>query len=435
MKGSTGGRKGPEWLILPAVRPGWSLSLLLLLACSSSPGGPLVVAGPPVAPPVARVAGAPVPGEEVPATDETPAELPLGIEWVDGRLLAWSAQAAWARSDAQAWKGLPWGGGQQEPAPVGQRFAVPRAGGGAWLVADNGLYLVASGAVVRSPLSDSVEARTLRTLDSLGDGPGEELWLNGPSGVLHVTGGEARPVDLRFDALGQLPAPSAVVGVAPGRALWVAGGRAFLVDVAEGTAGWLGEGLGEVQAWARDGQGATWLACTRGLYVHADAGAGMKGYTLAAEGQGPADVRDVTVAAGRVLASAAGQVLRRDGERFQVVGPGTYAARGVRVDAEGRTWVLGVERLWALQTAPPVSFDATVKPLLAEKCQGCHADGSGNSPVLALTDYATAKALSARISARITATNSSPMPPASAGTLTAQEVGAVLQWISGGMAP
>ncbi|MBM4381063.1 MAG: hypothetical protein FJ086_17460, partial [Deltaproteobacteria bacterium] len=294
---------------------------------------------------------------------------------------------------------------------------------------------VVSGAVVRSPLAESVEAGGLVTLDSAGAGPDEVLWLNGSSGVLQVTNGEARPVSVRFDALGSLPAPSAVVALGPGQALWVAGGRAFRVDLAAAGATWLGEGLGEVRAWARDGEGGTWLATSRGLYLHDGASGRLKGYTLAAEGQPPAEVRDVTVANGAVIASVAGAVLRREGERFRTFGPGTHGARGVRVDGQGRTWVLEVERLVVLQTAPPVSFEATVKPFLEAKCQGCHADGRGNSPVLALTDYATAKALSARISARITATNSSPMPPASVEVLPAQEVGTVLQWISGGMAP
>ena len=393
------------------------------------------VEGPPAAPPVERLSGAPREGEEAASTDETPEAFPLGLEWVDGRMLAWNAQGAWARTDAQGWKALPWGGGQDEPAPAELRFAVPRDSGGAWLVADNGLYQVVSGAVVRSPLSDSVEAGALVTLDSLGEGPEETLWLNGPGGVMQVTQGEARPVSLRFDALGKLPAASAVMAVGPGQALWVAGGRAFLVDVAGGKATWLGEGLGAVQAWARDGKGATWLATSQGLYVHDVSTGKLKGYTLSDEGQPPATVRDVTVSGGTVVASLGAQVVRREGDHFRTFGPGTYGAHGVRVDAQGRTWVLGLEKLRLVQTAPPVSFEATVKPFLQAKCQGCHADGSGNSPVLALTDYATAKGLSARISARITATNSSPMPPASAEVLTAQEVGMVLQWISGGMAP
>jgi ligand-binding sensor domain-containing protein len=396
---------------------------------------PLAVEGPPVAPEVMRVEGAPLEGEEAVGSDETPPQVPVGIERVDGRLLAWTADGAWMRGQAQDWKALPWGGARDEVAPRGLRFAVARGSGGAWLVADNGLYQVVSEAVVRSPLSDGVEAAGLVTLDSLGEGAGEELWLNGSSGVAWVTGGESRPVSLRFDTLGRLSPPSAVVAVSAGRALWVTGGRAFLVDVAGGRATWLGDGLGEVQAFARDLEGQAWLATTRGLYAFDAASERIKGYTLAAPGAQPANVRDVTASGARVLASAGGKVLQREGDTFRSFGTGTVGAHGVRVDGEGRTWVLEVERLRALQTAPPVSFEASVRPLLQQRCQGCHADGGGNSPVLALSDYATAKALSGRISARITATNSSPMPPVSAGTLPAEEVGTVMRWISGGMAP
>ena len=361
--------------------------------------------------------------------------MPLGLELVDGRILAWSGEGAWARGEAQDWKALPWGGGRDEVAPQGLRFAVPRGGGGAWLVADNGLYQVASGALVRSPLSDGEEAAGLVTLDSLGAGADEELWLNGATGVSWITGGASRPVSLQFDALGKLAPPSAVVALSAGHALWVTGGRAFVVDMVAGRAEWLGEGLGEVQAFARDGEGKTWLAATRGLYLHDSATGRLTVFTLAAPGAQPANVRDVTTAGGRVLVSAGGQVLRREGDGFRSFGAGSMGARGVRVDAEGRTWVLEVERLRALQTAPPVSFEGAVKPLLQQRCQGCHADGSGNSPVLALADYGTAKALSGRISARVSATNSSPMPPVSAGTLPAAEVGTVLRWISEGMSP
>jgi hypothetical protein len=419
------------------MRPG-PIALLLasFAACVPvTPGTDVPVTPRPEAPTVVRMAGAPVQGDDVPQVEATLTESLLGLGLVEGRLLALGARGAWLRGAARDWKPVPWGGGREELPPDGYRFSVSRAGGGAWVVAENGLYQVASGAVLRSPLSEQVEASGLRGLDSWGSGADEELWMLTAQGVTHVAGGEARPVTLRFDALGTLPRPDAVVGEGPGVALWVAGGKAFLVEVAAARASWLGEGLGMVHAWARDSDGDAWLATSTGLYVHRRAAGKLEGYTLAEAGATAAPVKNLAISGNQVLVSVEGRVARKDGEVFRTFGPGALAARGLQVDAGGRTWVLRAEGLVELQTAPPLSFEAKVKPFLAVHCDSCHAAGGGGSPQIPLTDYATAKALAPRISARLTATNTSPMPPASVETLTAEQVGLVLQWISEGMAP
>jgi hypothetical protein len=414
------------------------LALLLgsFVACVPVPPSKDVPVTPrPEAPAVVRTTGAPVEGEDVPQVEATLTESLLGLTVVDGRLLALGSTGAWLRGAARDWKPVPWGGGREELPPDAYRFAVSRAGGGAWVLANNGLFQVASGAVLRSPLSEQVDASGLRGLDSFGSGADEELWFLTAQGVTHVAAGEARPLNLRFEALGTLPRPDAVVGEAPGEALWVAGGKAFLVEVDAGRATWLGEGLGTVHAWARDTGGDGWLATSTGLYVHRRAAGKIQGYTLAEAGAAAASVRDVTMSGNQVLVSVGGRVARKDGEVFRTFGPGAAAPSGVRVDAEGRTWVLRADGLAELQTAPPVSFETKVKPFLAAHCDSCHAAGGGGSPQIPLTDYATAKALAPRLSARLTATTTSPMPPASVETLTAEQVGLVLQWISEGMAP
>lgn len=416
------------------------VALALLLGCCAAcvpvtPGKDVPVTPRPEAPAIARTAGAPVEGDDVPLVEATLTESLLGLTVVDGRLLALGSTGAWLRGAARDWKPVPWGGGRDELPPDAYRFAVSRAGGGAWVVANNGLFQVAPGAVLRSPLSEQVEASGLRGLDSFGSGAEEELWLLTAQGITHVAAGEARPLNLRFDALGPLPRPDAVVGEGPGEALWVAGGKAFLVEVDAGRATWLGEGLGAVNAWARDAKGDAWLATSTGLYVHRRAAGRLEGYTLAAAGAPAVPAKDVTTAGNQVLVSVGGRVARKDGELFRTFGPGAAAASGVRVDANGRTWVLRAEGLLELQTAPPISFEAKVKPFLAAHCDGCHAAGGSGSPQIPLTDYATAKALAPRLAARLTATTTSPMPPASVETLTAEQVGLVLQWISEGMAP
>ncbi len=78
-----------------------------------------------------------------------------------------------------------------------------------------------------------------------------------------------------------------------------------------------------------------------------------------------------------------------------------------------------------------VSYAATVAPIFAAKCSGCHANGGRGTTAWLFTGYNSVKDNADRIRNAVVVTRSMPM----GGSLSAAELQSVRDWFDQGMQP
>ena len=76
-----------------------------------------------------------------------------------------------------------------------------------------------------------------------------------------------------------------------------------------------------------------------------------------------------------------------------------------------------------------------MKPFFEQHCTSCHDEGLEGAPLLDLTDFAVADERALTILSRLRAVAVSPMPPANAEILTAQDYSVVTRWVASGKNP
>lgn len=404
-----------------------SLAFLSLLAAC----GPQTMVVPPEVkdPVVTKVEGGLEAGTAVTQAPIAMTSTPIALSSAAGELTVVGADTLFRRSSTSGTiDALPVGttGEQMASGPV--HFVARRGDASLWVVAGNGLFHLAEGRLLKSPLSADVAALTVTAIDTYGSGTAEELWLTTTTGVQHVKGGTMRAVEVQFPKLGALGVPVAAIGAGADQAVMVAKEQAFLVDLGKSTATWIAKDVGTLKAWARNDDGSVLLATTTGLYERLKSGEVRVRAGITAD--------DVVTALGQVLVASGGKVARLEGGTFKTFGDlAAPRARGLQVDAAGDTFALDAAVLVKFPTGKPVSFAADVRPFLIPHCNTCHAAGSQGSPIIDFSDYATAKSNAAVAIKRLKAEGIAPMPPSNTEVLSAADYAVVLKWFAGGMQP
>ena len=319
--------------------------------------------------------------------------------------------------------------GESGTEALGTVKLIARRANASVLVTSNGVFQEVGGRFLRAPISDSVPAATLESLDAVGDGTAEAWWMRTPTGLLRAAGGTVDELELT-DPNGS-GAVKAVVARSPTVALVVKGERLYLVDVAANSVSVLAKGLGAVTASARLGDGHLVFVTADGL-LRVSPSNEVQLLSLGSP------LVDLLVDGDGALLATQTQLLSLLVNEVHVVGDLTGATRfGTVRDSAGAIFTLDGAALKRLATTPeeqPVHF-ADVKPFFTAHCTSCHATGANYATVVDYTNYQVAKSKAAAALTRCKDADN-PMPPATVGGLLRPSQYQVLErWIQGGLLP
>ena len=295
-----------------------------------------------------------------------------------------------------------------------------------------GLFHSQDGALLPSPLGASFGDSALTGVDVLGDAGAEEAWLVVDGQAHWVKADEAVPFGVP-EAEG---APDALVGVAPGVALYAGGGSVWQVDVSAGTYQLVAGDLGATASFDRAEDGTALLATDGGLLARSSDGA-FSLRTFAPAGAPALSVHSVASAYGATVAVVDGALVAIDETGARRLGDAADGVpRGVAVDASGDTWTAEGPALRRFATGVPVSFAADVAPFFVAHCDKCHAAGAEEAvPDVDFADYELVVSIAEDIVERLQRSGPGVMPPASSEVLGADDYALVLRWADGGRAP
>jgi hypothetical protein len=413
-----------------------SLLLAATSGCNGTIGerGGLVEATGPVV--VEVLAGAPADGKTIDRVPVASASAPDLVSLVDGVVAVGTPDGVLVGSvlEHDLLAELPLLADDDEPEETGAiQHLARRATGGLLVAAEGGLFHSATGILLPSPLSASLEDITFASLDAIGDGAAEELWIvDGEGTLLHVAHGMLAALTL--------PGGEGVdvaVGVGNGLALVVRGGDAALVDVHAQSVTALAGALGEVHAFDRSDDGAAFLATDAGL-LGRDRDGSLTLRTFAAEGEPALPALAVSASFGALLVGTAAGLVDVDLDEGTATWLDDDVAAlpgSITVDALGDAWAIDDGELYRYRTGEPVSFASDVEPFFEQHCTSCHDQGLEGAPVLVLTDYSVAEDRALTILSRLRAVGVSPMPPANTEILTAQDYSVVTRWVASGKNP
>ncbi|MEJ7732305.1 MAG: hypothetical protein WKG00_24250 [Polyangiaceae bacterium] len=322
--------------------------------------------------------------------------------------------------------------GSGEPASTGAVTWMARRGEGLLVLGAEGLFHTQDGALLPSPLGASFGESTLTQVDVLGDTGAEEAWLVVDGEAHWVAAGQAVPFGVP-EAGG---APDALVGVAPGVALYAGGGSVWQVDVAAGTYQLVASDLGTATSFDRAEDGAVLLATEGGLLARsADGDFSLR--TFAPAGAPALSVHSVASAYGATVAVVEDALVAIDETGARRLGDAADSGpRSVAVDASGDTWIAQGPALRRFATGVPVSFAEDVAPFFAAHCDKCHAAGTEETvPDVDFADYELVVSMAEDIVERLQRSGPGVMPPASSEVLGTDDYALVLRWADGGRAP
>jgi cytochrome c5 len=379
------------------------------------------------------VAGAPVDGKHAERVDVMMSELPNVLSGIHGDIAIGTKNGVMAASLSDA-SVMDVPAVDQEGAyvTVGAVHRIARrADGGVLVVADGGLFTDQDGILMRSPLTDVVRPMGLVAVDAFGSATDEELWIVNAEGLLHDGGGMLEGI-----AIPNAPKPEAVVGVAPGRAIMIGAGEAWLVDVTAKTAKKITSGLGVVHGSDRSDDRTAFFATDGGLFSFSSSGAATL-RTLAADGAPATSVLGVTAAYGSVLAVTATSLVSVTDKEASIVGTvATPQALSIATDGDGDAWLVDGAGVGRFKTGAPVSFATDVAPFMKAHCTACHKDGTNGAPPHDFTTYDESKKLGGSIAKKLRAPEGmGEMPPVATEKLAASDYAAVTRWVAGGMLP
>lgn len=310
-------------------------------------------------------------------------------------------------------------------------FVGRRGTQGTLVISDKGLFHSRSSVLLQAPLSESLTAHRVFTVDSFGEGADEQLWFLSDEGILNVSGGEVRTV--RLTGIGAKP--EAVLAAGDEGAYVVVDGSLYVISLTDNAATRIAKGVGIIASFERGDDGAAYFATDDGLLEVRREGP-LFLHTFAAEGEQGRAITSVAAASGLVVASTGEDLFAVESSGSVRIGahPGTLT-RGVAIDSAGDTFAASPTSLRRFKTGKPASFENDVKPFFSSKCMSCHRAGVSGARVIDFEDYETAKAYAANALNRLNAVGVSPMPPANIETLSAADYAVVTRWVSGGMAP
>jgi cytochrome c5 len=415
------------------IRPMHRRTLWLIAAASLSacPGPAPVVDV--LEPKVTRIEGAAASGTAPQKTAITSSAAPVALSVMGGSAAVGTASGLFLGTQATTLASVPVIASGSEPTSTGAVSTLARrANGGLLVAAKNGLFVDQSGNLLQSPLSQTLGAAQVLSLDAFGSGPSEELWLVTDSGAQHVAGGQLEDL-----ALAGVSAPvEALVGADANAAIYATGGTAYLVELGGAAkATTLAKNLGKVSGFDRSDDGTVYLATEAGLLSRAKDGA-VSLRTFAAAGENPLAVSAVSAAYGSLYAAAGGKLMLVDAAGPKsLLALGAVSARGLSTDSTGNVWMAEDGKLYRIETGGVTSYATDAKPFFVAHCASCHKTGAQGAPVIDWESYATAVQYGPRALIRLQAQGVAPMPPATAEVLTATDFAVITKWVGGGMKP
>ncbi|NUP12003.1 MAG: hypothetical protein HOW73_38645 [Polyangiaceae bacterium] len=368
--------------------------------------------------PVADVEGAPIAAEPVQRADLELSRAPIGVAAAtDGVAVATDGGVILARRTSDDLVDLPLIEDDGSFASPGMVRAIVARQAGFFALADAGLLHDYEGALLHSPLGAFVDGDTLLAADVLQRADGtEELWLVTDQRAL-IAGDDLVEVDV--SGLGTI---ERFLGTGTDVAVGVADGTLFELDLETEALSIVDDAVGASHAARRAENGDVFVATDTGLYRRAADGAWSR-FTFAAEGAPPERVTAVEAAFGVTVFSTPTSVALLDGDAATTIAEG--GADALAVDAIGDTWAVSEGKLTRLVTGKPATFANDVAPMLADRCVGCHEDGT--APPIDFASYDDVVARADTIIKRVTRPTS-PMPPPPADPLSPDEYGALLRW-------
>ena len=399
----------------PLRRLTFPLAALLVLGCGETTQTSLAVAAP-AAPLVVRA--------EVTATGGSAQLMTLAsaspvtaMLAVDGRLYVGS-DAGVSRVTRGVSQPVPVLAADGESTTTGRVRGLIARGTEVLVLGDEGLFQSTQGVLVPSPLTASLAGLTLRDLCLHGDA----LYLPADEGLVRVVAGQVS----RLTFAGVTEAPTRCVSASADRLI-----VAFTSEIVElspngDTAVRGPSGAGTVRAVIAGLDGAVHLATTRGV-LSRDAGGAWTLWPIAGGAGG------LTVWEGGLAVATATSLLRYDAAGWTPVAtlPASEGARPLAIASSGHPVVAAPSALVEVQSGTGPSFEASVSPVLAASCGGCHATGAA-APKHDFSQYAIAVSLADVIVQRVT---TGVMPPATSPRLSAEALEALLNWYDGGMNP
>lgn len=397
-------------------------------------GGP---AGEPI--PVAAVEGAPTEG-----TTPEKATLPLESAAVPTRVSLYHGTAAIGTTlglyvgslSATSLKEIPVVPTDGEPVTTGSiAELVPRGSGGLFAVAEHGLFHDGQGVLLFSPLNGMAELKDnpITWLDAQTFGDDEEIWIAAKKGAFHILRGKVDSLSLKDETGAEEPIVS-ILAVGYRKAVFVTAKATYEVDVGDGTAAELEEGMGVVHGFSRAEDGYLYVATDTGLFVREPQKGAYSRYTLSPAGGAPTAVLAVAASFGTVaLATKTGLFEIQDSSPVHLADLEGDPA-GVAVDAQGDIWASEGGAVIRHVTGAPVSFEKDVKPFFSEHCMSCHAEGTAGAPKVDFLSYDTAKEKATTVVKRLQG-DGSVMPPVNIEVLTSADYAVVTRWVSGGLLP
>jgi hypothetical protein len=328
-------------------------------------------------------------------------------------------------------------GGARELKPIANSPVIQGALGiapsdvGYLVWSEREVYLGTGSAVAKSELSTFFAQRSAVWIDVAAPSAeaknpkGGTLWITASDGAYFVRDGAASKVELSGGALIIFAfAESADVG------LLFSNSGMYSYNIVSATLEQLTGSLGKVLDADRSPDGSVYIATESGVVV--SRGGKRRMLKLGA----PA--RSLAASATGAMLLTGDQVVQLDETQDSLwsatgIGKAPPDASSVASDPDGNVWLSSSGATAYFGVGRVISFETIVKPIVVNKCMGCHAGAGG--PPIALDAYETAKEKATRIAARVKQLDN-PMPPATAGKpLSNEELRDLVRWTVSGTRP
>ncbi len=301
----------------------------------------------------------------------------------------------------------------------------PRAGGGLYVVAREGLFHSHGQSFFRSPLSDLIATERILAVNGVGTGLNEQLWVAFDTHTEVFSSGTSATLKV-----GTLPAPTFAAGLTVGTGFLGIGEDLYMVQLSPARAALRLEGIGTIL-------GSTWsdgalVMRTADAIIRADL-EGKIDVTRFELGGVSLPIHAVSPGAGGLHVLAGDHLLRATGPKWTHLA-GIDAAKGpMTVDNWGQAWIATGTGLQRVRSGEEMGF-AQVEPFLVQHCIMCHDQGVDGAPIIDFLDYNVAKEWAPRILARVSDAQS-PMPPRRIAILVPEDWSLVKRWVEGGALP
>lgn len=371
---------------------------------------------------------APIPAASLPSASLTTTPSTLGPELladqntrfvtrIDGAVVGLSADGKMliAGEGSRDFRAIP-----NAVTPVNP-IGLAKSDGGYLMWSEHDVWIGTRSAMRHAPLADFFQTRSAVWIDAAYP----TTWVTASDGAFYVRGGAISKVEVNGK-----PVTFAVADDADHGILLTTSGT-YRITVGTQALEAIGPALGRVLDVEHGPGGALYLAGEQGLLVVT--GASRRLLTFG----GP--VRSVSAYPSGALVLVGDQVVQVEegatgtwtGTALGKVAPETSS---VASDTDGNVWVSAPGATNFFPLGKIVSFETDVKPIMTDKCMGCHAKAD-KAPVLAFDQYAVAQERAASIVDRVKSVDKLMPPPSAGNPLSVEQVRVIVRWSSGGARP